>query len=110
MLVRRSSVAARMSKADNLEKLRSVVPLSEDDWNALAKMPVSGEKNQLNHIQRIEWIVERLSKIYTTEQTKVWLNTENRILKGRRPIDLLKAGAITPVLSAVNSTVDGAYL
>lgn len=39
-----------------------------------------------------------------------WLGTPNRVLEGRRPLDLLRAGQLEVVRKAAAAFMDGAYI
>ncbi len=58
----------------------------------------------------IEPIVQILEDSLTPEGIDQWLRSRNRVLGGRRPVDLIDEGGASPVEEAARAFVDGAYL
>jgi Protein of unknown function (DUF2384) len=55
----------------------------------------------------LEYLVKQLSEVYTAEGVTIWLHSRNRLLQGRRPLDLLADGHIDDVLAVVDRLVEG---
>ncbi len=55
-------------------------------------------------------IVQVLLRTLTQEGAGQWLRARNRVLKGRRPIDVLAQGEIEAVREAAISYVEGYYV
>ncbi len=62
-------------------------------------------------ITELRWVAERLSDVYTPEETRVWLHTAHPLLSGgERAIDLINEGRTPEVLEAIEQLDSGAYL
>lgn len=55
----------------------------------------------------VKHLVTELQEVYTDEGVQIWLNSRNRNLDHRRPIDLLAVGQIDTVLDEVQRMVGG---
>jgi len=53
------------------------------------------------------YLVRELREVYTDEGIYIWLQSRNRNLGGRRPLDLLSAGQTDDVLEEVQRVVGG---
>lgn len=51
-----------------------------------------------------------LAESLTANGIEQWLHSPNRILEGRRPLDVAADGDLVRVCEAASSFVDGAYL
>ena len=54
-------------------------------------------------------IVERLSALYSSEESERWLGSKHPLLKGERAIDLIKAGRGAEVITVIDSLDAAAY-
>lgn len=52
-------------------------------------------------------VVKDLGEIYRDEGIQIWLHSRNRHLGGRRPMELLTAGALDEVFTEVDNLVRG---
>ena len=73
-------------------------------WAAGTSKPTGLRAQRLLDIQMI---VQLLSDTYTREGIRIWLNSRNRNLALRRPIDLLEAGDIDAVLEEADRISGG---
>jgi len=60
-------------------------------------------------IAALRYVMVRLLKVFTPEVAMDWLLGVNAHLADQRPIDLIKAGRVTEVLSAIEQADTGAY-
>jgi hypothetical protein len=61
-------------------------------------------------IDGLDDVVDRLSSIYTPAEVQLWLNTNNALLEGERPIDLIREGRYVQVMVAIERLDAGAFL
>jgi len=61
-------------------------------------------------IADLRYVVERLSDLYTPDETRLWLHAAHPLLDRARPVDLIHAGRTEEVLAVVDRLDDGAYL
>nr|WP_241731597.1 MULTISPECIES: antitoxin Xre/MbcA/ParS toxin-binding domain-containing protein [unclassified Dietzia] len=73
-------------------------------WVAGTSKPTGVRAQRLLDVQLI---VRLLGETYTREGIKIWLNSRNRNLDLRRPIDLLEDGQIDAVLQEVTRIAGG---
>lgn len=73
-------------------------------WAAGTSKPTGVRAQRLLDVQLI---VRLLSDTYTREGIRIWLNSRNRNLDLRRPIDLLEQGDIDAVLDEANRIAGG---
>lgn len=100
-----------MSAVEEINELKKSVPLGDAEWNnVLGGVGSKNNKALELHVERIQWIVGQLARIYSADQTAIWLSTPNRLLHDKTPVDLLRIGEVRRVISAVKSTIDGAYI
>lgn len=74
-------------------------------WAAGTHRPIGSKRDRL---LELAYIVERLRDVYRPEGIDIWIHGRNRDLGGQRPIDLLKQGAFSTVLDAVERLETGA--
>jgi uncharacterized protein (DUF2384 family) len=55
-------------------------------------------------------VVERLSDVYTPEETRLWLHAAHPLLDNVRAIDLINSGRTEEVLAVIEWLDAGAYL
>lgn len=58
----------------------------------------------------LRYVVDKLAEFYSPDEIRVWLNSRNDLLEGRRAIDLIHDGQTEFVLEAVERLGDLAYL
>lgn len=61
-------------------------------------------------IADLRYVVERLSDLYTAEETRLWLHARHPLLHGERAIDLINADRTEEVLGVIERLDAGAYL
>lgn len=58
----------------------------------------------------LRYVVDKLSEFHTPDEVRVWLNSRNELLDGRRAIDLIHDGQTEVVLEAIGRLGDMSYL
>ncbi len=61
-------------------------------------------------IADLRYVVDRLSDIYTPDETRVWLYSRNALLEGERAIDLIHENRTEDVLAAIERLDAGAFI
>jgi len=74
----------------------------------------SGEYSPQPRTERVlsdlRYVVDRLSEFYSPDEIRIWLNSRNDLLGGKRAIDLIHDGDTEVVLEAISRLGDMAYL
>lgn len=60
-------------------------------------------------ISDLRYVVDRLSDVYSADETRIWLYSKHQLLNGRRAIDLINEGSADEVLGVIASLDEGAY-
>ncbi len=76
-------------------------------WSAGTHSPQP--KTQLV-LSDLRYVVDKLFEFYAPDEIRVWLNSRNELLDGRRAIDLIHDGQTEVVLEAIERLGDTAYL
>jgi uncharacterized protein (DUF2384 family) len=58
----------------------------------------------------LRYVVDKLAEFHSPDEVRVWLNSRNELLDGRRAIDLIHDGQTEIVLEAIERLGDMAYL
>jgi uncharacterized protein (DUF2384 family) len=53
--------------------------------------------------------VDRLSELYTPDETRLWLYSKHRLLNGARAIDLINQGGADKILAVIESLDEGSF-
>lgn len=61
-------------------------------------------------IADLRYVVERLSDIYSADETRLWLHTRHPLLDHNKAVDLIYEGRAEEVLAAIDRIEAGAYL
>jgi transcriptional regulator with XRE-family HTH domain len=93
-------------KGVDVANIADVSPATVSRWTSGAAVP--HPKTQLI-ISDLRYVVDRLSELYTAEETRVWLYAKHRLLRGERPIDLIHDGRTDSVLEVIESLDEGSY-
>lgn len=76
-------------------------------WHATKARPRNATYERLDGLREV---VRTLADGLTPRGVGQWLHAGNRLLGGRRPLDVLREGDRESVLRAARSFVDGAYV
>jgi len=93
-------------KGSDVANIAAVSPATVSRWTSGASFP--HPKTQLL-ISDLRYVVDRLAELYNPEETRVWLYSRHRLLKGERAIDLIHAGHADQVLAVIESLDAGSY-
>jgi transcriptional regulator with XRE-family HTH domain len=94
-------------KGTDIANVTDVSPATVSRWWTGKSAPQP--KTQLL-ISDLRYVVDRLSELYTRDETRIWLYSRNELLNGDRAIDLLHQGRIEEVLAAIERLDAAAYL
>jgi transcriptional regulator with XRE-family HTH domain len=61
-------------------------------------------------IADLRYVVDRLSDLYTADETRLWLHARHPLLNGERAIDLINADRTEEVLAVIERLDAGAYI
>jgi uncharacterized protein (DUF2384 family) len=75
------------------------------NWTSGGNAPSGRNRDGL---LELHYVTRLLRDVYTREGAEIWLHGRKRSLNGRRPIDLLVAGAYDEVLDAIERLNAGA--
>lgn len=90
----------------DVANIAAVSPATVSRWTSGASLP--HPKTQLL-ISDLRYVVDRLAEFYDPDETRIWLYSKHRLLKGERAIDLIHGGRADEVLSVIESLDEGAY-
>lgn len=74
-------------------------------WAAGSSRPSAGTRE---HLVDLYYVVNQLEQVYRPEGVEIWLHSRNKLLDGRRPIEVLRQGEFGVVIDAVESLSHGA--
>jgi len=78
------------------------------DWSKNTRVVVRGANYE--NLAQVRQVVLVLRDSLTPRGVKQWMAAKNRLLDGRRPVDVLHEGDHAAVLRAAAAFVDGAYV
>lgn len=58
----------------------------------------------------LRYVVDRLSDLYTPDETRLWLHARHPLLNNERAIDVINGGRTEEVLAVIERLEVGAYL
>ena len=58
----------------------------------------------------LEYLVDLLSEIYQPEEARLWFYSRQKLLKGEAPAELIRAGKIQELITAVDQLRDGVHV
>lgn len=61
-------------------------------------------------IADLRYVVDRLSDLYTADETRLWLHSKHPLLNGERAIDLINQDRTEDVLAVIDRLEAGAYV
>ncbi len=94
-------------KGVDVANIAKVSKATVSRWSAGSHSP--HPKTQLM-LSDLRYVVDRLAEFHSPDEVRVWLNSRNELLDGRRAIDLIHDGRTEIVLEAVERLGDLAYL
>lgn len=84
-----------------------VDPKTVYEWKTAGARPRTQAYDRLDGLREV---VRILADSLTERGVGQWLHARNRVLDGRRPLDLLHDGGQDEVLQAAHAFVDGSYI
>ncbi|MGQ0544869.1 MAG: hypothetical protein ACT4P3_05975 [Betaproteobacteria bacterium] len=93
-----------LSEVADLLKVR---PETVSRWNQGRAFPQPEPEQRL---LELGYIVEQLSELYEPDEARLWLLSPQKLLKGEKPVDLIKNGRYQEVLNVVHQLQEGVYL
>ena len=92
-----------------IAELLDTTPETVSRWRGGRTQP---QKRSLEHLLYLDWLIAELSELYKPQEARIWLYSRNRLLGGRRPVDLIASGddaSREEVLRVISQLKDGAY-
>lgn len=89
-----------------IAELLGTTPQTLHRWRKAQADPQSAH---LRRIVDLAFAADELGELYSPEQARIWIYSRNRLLDGRRPVELISRGEMDPVLEAIAILKDGAY-
>jgi hypothetical protein len=91
----------------DLAQVTKTDPKTVYAWRARHTRPRNATYDRLEGLREV---VRTLADSLTARGVGQWLHAGNRLLDGRRPLEVLQEGDQEAVLAAARSFVDGAYV
>jgi len=99
---KRAAVTSR-----EVAQLLNISPETVSRWRTGKTEPQPERRDSL---LKLEWLVSEVSELYSPDETRLWLFSPHKLLKGDRPIDLIQSGAMDDVLTVISQIKDGAFV
>jgi transcriptional regulator with XRE-family HTH domain len=93
-------------KGIDVANIAAVSPATVSRWAAGAAFP--HPKTQLI-ISDLRYVVDRLTELYSPQETRLWLYAKHRLLNGQRAIDLIHDGKADEVLAIIESLNESTF-
>lgn len=108
------AVAARLDvirdragiRSRDVAQLLDTTPQTVSRWRS----GVEPQRERLQRLLTLEWLVTQLAEIYEPDEAKLWLFSPHQLLHGDRPADRIQDGRVDDVLTLVSQLADGAYV
>jgi uncharacterized protein (DUF2384 family) len=97
---------ANIKKRDVAELL-STTPETVSRWSAGRVDPQPSHRDLL---LQLDWLIGELSDLYEPDRAHLWLFSPHKLLKGKRPVDLIKSRNMDEVLQLISQLKDGAFV
>ncbi len=94
-------------KGADVANFAEVSPATVSRWGKGKAFP--HPKMQL-FISDLRYVVDRLSDLYTPEETRLWLYSKHPMLDGARAMELIRLGQTEKVLEVIEQLDAGVYL
>jgi uncharacterized protein (DUF2384 family) len=93
-------------RSADVASVLSVEPATVSRWNLGKSRPHPSTEKQLLDL---EFIVDKLSDIYSPQEARMWLFGRQRLLGDRVPAELIRQGLADEVLAVVNQLREGVF-
>lgn len=77
---------------------------SVQNWAAGTTTPDGAQRDRLLELQ---YVIEQLADVYDSEGVEIWLHRPQRTLGHQRPIDCIRDGRYSDVITAVDALAGG---
>ena len=109
-----TAVANRLNKIKQLGGIsgREVAQLLDSTPETVSRWQtgkIEPQRQSLNRLLTLEWLVEELSEFYEPDEARLWLFAPHRLLGGTRPADRIQEGRLDDVLALISQLRDSAY-
>jgi len=94
-------------RSTDVAQLLGTRPETISRWNSGRNQP---QGVSLHRLLELEYIVQRLTELYTPEEARLWIFGRHKALGDQRPADLIQQGRSEEVLRAIDQLADGIYL
>lgn len=110
-----SALAARLDniraqggiQSRDVAQLLDTTPQTVSRWRT---GKVSPQREGLQRLLTLEWLIGELAEFYTPEEARLWLFAPHRLLGGDRPADRIQSGKVEDVLALIQQLSDGAFV
>lgn len=90
----------------DIANIVAVSPATVSRWSSGKATP---DLRTQTVIAELRYVVDRLSELYTPDETRLWLHARHPMLNGERAIDLINEGRTEAVLAIIDALDAGAY-
>ena len=90
----------------DIANIVAVSPATVSRWSSGKATP---DLRTQTVIAELRYVVDRLSDVYTPDETRLWLHAIHPMLHNERAIDLINNGRTQEVLGVIESLDSGAY-
>lgn len=94
-------------KATDVANITGKSPATVSRWTSGQTAPHPRTQILLTELS---YVVDRLSELYSPEETRLWLYARHPLLEERTPIELINEGRAEDVLNVIDQLLDGVYL
>ncbi|MFA5891027.1 MAG: antitoxin Xre/MbcA/ParS toxin-binding domain-containing protein [Actinomycetota bacterium] len=108
-----SALAQRIDKITGVIKARDIAQLLDTTPQTVSRWRTSRAAPQRASLERLlslEWLIDQLREFYEPDAARLWLFSPHPLLRGLRPVDKIRDGAIDEVLALIAQLQDGAYV
>jgi uncharacterized protein (DUF2384 family) len=91
----------------DIANIADVSPATVTRWTQNSATPTLSMQIVLNDLR---YVVNRLAEYYTSDETRLWLNSRHALLENQRPIDLIRSRRTEGVLAIIERLAAGVYL
>jgi transcriptional regulator with XRE-family HTH domain len=85
----------------------NTTPETVSRWKSGAVTP---QRVKFEKLATLAWLVDQLAEFYSTDEARMWLFTPQRLLRSKRPADLITDGRLEDVLAIIEQMRDGAVV
>ncbi len=93
-------------KGSDLANIAGVSPPTVSRWATGKAFPHPDTQLVISDLR---YVVDRLSELYSPEETRMWLYAMHPMLGGQRAMDVIHAGDAARVIGVIESLSDGTY-